>query len=280
MAFRVKGTDFSKKSLKSQVDAYAGRDHGLELVSGTKYSHLGGRRTGLASTMDTDVVYKNLEQRAANYGDGGYTFTMLNPDGMVKKDSTINIGGRVFRCRADGTFHITDSSMIKLIEQEQRERDEYIRDILKKCAIGDAVAAHILGLGKDFFLRMCAAGGVYAVGKEKLYEAVFQMDYVAGDPGDLDKFNCRPSFLHALDQNSTTFSGALSKLKAIVIAFLPILEDTSPGAGVEEHSGKPDLEQTSKDTVKEQRKKGAGRVNAITGSMLGDKITSDAKFVA
>lgn len=232
----------SDASAKKQVISFGVPEYGRQIVSGTRYH---GSKRGLASTTESSLVQKNLENQLAVYGEGGYTFCMLDDKGHAKTNATINIGGRVFKSRNDGTFHIVDSGYLSHIEKQREEHEEYIKSVMRKAVSSDEAGAHILGLSKDYFRMLCQPGGI---SKAKIYEQVFgsKRDDI-GDESDLDKFNCSPSFMHVLNENSTVFAGAVSKLRAIIEAFNPILEEMHDATP---EKAKPELpENVSKDLV-------------------------------
>lgn len=235
----------SAQSAEAQMQR-TGRDVGFEVISGTSYNNLGGKRRGLASAMDTNLVQQNLENRLARYGEGGYTIAVLDANGNKKPNSTLEIDGKIFKSRADGSHHIVDNSFIEVIERESEQQEEYIRNIVRKVAKSDRIGAHILGLGLDFFLSLCAPKGITNAG---YYKDIFGADPTAFGDSDLDKFNCKPSFLQVLSQDSSVFAGAISKLKAICMAFTPILQDCTPDGGVQEHTAEPKLDDGTKAVV-------------------------------
>lgn len=214
----------SAQIAERQVVSFGAPIYGKEIVSGTKYR---GNKRGLASTTESDVVQKNLENQLAVYAEDGYTFVMLDKDGKPRKNATINISGRVFKSRNDGTFHIVDSGYLAHIEKQREEHDEYIKSVMRKAVSSDEAGAHILGLSKEFFRKICAPKGIRSLpGGDAIYEKVFGSSWdEIGAESDLDKFNCTPSFMHVLNENSTVFAGAVSKLRAIIEAFNPIMED-------------------------------------------------------
>lgn len=267
MSFRSRSETKSAQNAEIQVKGNGSYQYGREIVSGTKYAHIGGKRTGLASTMDTELVQRNLENELAAYGDGAYQFQMLNPDKTVKKNATIKIGNRIFKSRNDGTFNVIDESYLKKIEQDRLEHEEYIKGVMRKAVTSDEALAHILGVGVNYARRLCAPGGIQDKG---LYEQVFGATRrEIGDESDLDKFNCTPGYLHALNENSTQFAGSISKLKAIVAAFSPILEDMAQNTAekAREHMD----EKTTKEFRKEIESKRDVAPGAAASSAAGDQ---------
>lgn len=216
---------FSRTSakFKDDIDNVAGTygqisKKDIKPVAGTKYNHVGSKRSGLSSYMDKGIIQHNLEQREKNYGNGGYAFQMLDKDGKADKNATLNIGGRIHMPRADGTFFVVDQDALDLAEREEKERKEYIKSVVRKVVISDVIGAKVLGLEVDDFVALCEPNGCSRIRKE-----------LNMNP-KVDEYNCAPSYLDALDESSTLFTGGIQKLTKIVNGFMPIMEHATPAS--------------------------------------------------
>ena len=184
-------------------------------IQATKYNRYGKRGEGLSSVMDSEIIKKNLEAKRLAFNTGGYTFKMVGPH---PENATLNIGGRIFAPRpADGSFRVVDNDLLKDIEDQYKERHEYIKGIVKKCAIADEVCSQVLGIEPSLLREICAPHGVEKVFGDQFRDTI-------GISQEVDSADCTPSFLDALNGDSITYAVGMAKLTKICLAYCPIVE--------------------------------------------------------
>ena len=190
-----------------------------QVSSGVSYKSFGGKREGMGSMLDTEIVKHNLEMRKRNYGDGAVMFKMFKKDPTTGKvyevndDSAVmNIGGRAFRPNSDGLFRILDKDRMDALEAEAQQRREYVNQITRYCISSDERCEEVLGVDVESLLPGKSRG---VFGKHVLSE-------------ELDQYDASPSFLDTLDGGSSFYAGGLAKLKKIVASQMPILDNFTP----------------------------------------------------
>ena len=192
-----------------------------EVKSGVKYE---GKRHGVTSYLDKQVIMDKKEQQYRKYGGGSTNFVMIGEDGKPDPNATLNFNNRVFKPNGirEGAFRIIDGKMLKDMEDEYEELQAYINRIAKLVSISDDSAKIILGLKDDEFEDLFSKANDGA--KKDL------QDKVAGIDEDLQNYNAKPSFLASLHSDSEKFTMGVSKLRKICAALLPIIEDQTTEA--------------------------------------------------
>lgn len=185
--------------------------------SGVKYE---GKRHGITSYLDKQVLVDKKEQQYRKYGGGSTNFVMLGADGQPDPEATLNFNNRVFKPNGlqTGAFRILDAKMLKDMEDEYEDLQAYINRIAKLASISDESAMFVLGLNEREFKLLFSS----TTDSDELNEL--------GIDNDLQKYNCKPSYLSSLHSDSEKFTMGVSKLRKICAGLLPILEDQTSEA--------------------------------------------------
>ncbi len=162
-------------------------------VNASKFNHLGSR-TGLSSALDVGKIGHEIEKLERNYGEGGYSFKLTNPDGTEfagVKQTPLNFGGRLFYPNDKGVFKIIDEDYVNALYQREKEANDYLDSVMEKVLVSNYVLSLMLS-------------------PEALATA------------DAGKFS--PDEIKLMNPNSVQFSEAIYQLRQLVKSELPVLE--------------------------------------------------------
>ena len=177
-------------------------------LEGAKASNLGMSRTGMASVLDKGIALKEMEKVKRNLGKGYVTFKVTDGD----KDAPLNIGGRIFYPRGkDGEFTLIDDDFLDKQLELEKERRNYLEDILEKASISNEVCSIVLSVADCKTLLGATMDGGGVITDE-----------------ELKKVDATPDMIETYDPSSITYSRAISKFKQVVKARLPILSKMTP----------------------------------------------------
>ena len=171
---------------------------------GTKYNHVGSR-SGLSSMLDSQIIDRNQKTESENFGDGFISFTVeKNKKGDYPP---LNIGGRLHYPNSDGRIIIVDSAILDKELQMENERREYIKQIIERASISNAICSMVLGQDARGLL------GAGADGAGTVTDA------------ELKKVDALPETIETLDTTSQLYSRCIQKFKIVIKAFLPIIDN-------------------------------------------------------
>ena len=171
---------------------------------GTKYNHVGSR-SGLSSMLDSQIIDRNQKTESENFGDGFISFTVeKNKKGDYPP---LNIGGRLHYPNSDGRIIIVDSAILDKELQMENERREYIKQIIERASISNAICSMVLGQDAKKLLGANENGG----GSVK--------------DSELIKVDALPETIETLDSTSQLYSRAIQKFKIVIKSYLPIIDN-------------------------------------------------------
>lgn len=180
-------------------------------MTGTKYKY--GTRKDVSSYMDAKRIERNLEERALNLGHGGVRYAILDKDGKPDKDAVQNIDGRLFRADGIGSFFKSDGTYLAEMVKEQKERMEYVKQLMGIASVSNEAMAALIGVPVDEIPKMCGAD------KAQKYFG----DFIVST--EIDNANCEPDFLATVDPSSIFASQGYTKLRRIIEHIMPIVEN-------------------------------------------------------
>ena len=169
---------------------------------GTKYNHVGSR-SGLSSMLDSQIIERNAQTQSQNFGDGFISFTV---EKKGNKYPPLNIGGRLHYPDKDGRIIIVDSAILDKELEQENERREYIKQIIERASISNAICSMVLGQDARGLLSAGQDGGVSMA-------------------ADLKAVDAMPETIETLDTTSKLYSQAIQKFKIIIKSFLPIIDN-------------------------------------------------------
>ena len=176
---------------------------------GTRYNHVGSR-SGLSSMLDSEIIERNARTENENFGDGFISFTVeKNKKGIYPP---INVGGRLHYPNDKGKIVIVDSAILDRELQMEKERREYIKQIIERASISNAICSMVLGHDAKTLLGAGADGGGTVTDAE------------------LKKVDALPETIETLDTSSQLYSRAIQKFKIVIKAFLPIVDNMTSKA--------------------------------------------------
>jgi len=189
------------------------------VIAGTKADRL-FTRTGLASIMDNGpngIVSEREKEIKRGIGAGSYSVAMVDKAGNpIKKDTSMNIGGRIFYPDANGVYTFIDRPALEYEAGIAAEVESYIDEIAYLACASDQNFAKVLNTDLATVRAICAKGGC-ATAKPPL------------DIGKWldDEYSCLPSFLSLLPKESLIFAGGMAKLRAIIKVVMPIMDSNT-----------------------------------------------------
>ena len=169
---------------------------------GTKYNHVGSR-SGLSSMLDSQIIERNAQTQSQNFGDGFISFKV---EKKGDKYPPLNIGGRLHYPDKDGRIIIVDSAILDKELEQENERREYIKQIIERASISNAICSMVLGQDARGLLSAGQDGGITM-------------------SVDLKAVDAMPETIETLDTTSKLYSQAIQKFKIIIKAFLPIIDN-------------------------------------------------------
>ena len=175
---------------------------------GTKYSHVGSR-SGLSSMLDSQIIERNAITENQNFGDGFISFTVEKKNGRYPP---LNIGGRLHYPNDDGRIIIVDSAILDRELQMENERRDYIKQIIERASISNAICSMVLGQDARKLLGANENGGGSVT-----------------DP-ELVKVDALPETIESLDSTSQLYSRCIQKFKIVIKSFLPIIDNMTTKA--------------------------------------------------
>ena len=170
---------------------------------GTKYSHVGSR-SGLSSMLDSQIIERNAITENQNFGDGFISFTVEKKNGRYPP---LNIGGRLHYPNDDGRIIIGDSAILDRELQMENERRDYIKQIIERASISNAICSMVLGQDARKLLGANENGGGSVTDAE------------------LIKVDALPESIETLDTTSQLYSRCIQKFKIVIKSFLPIIDN-------------------------------------------------------
>ena len=174
---------------------------------GTKYNHVGSR-SGLSSMLDSQIIERNAQTQSQNFGDGFISFTV---EKKGNKYPPLNIGCRFHYPDKNGRIIIVDSAILDKELEQENERREYIKQIIERASISNAICSMVLGQDARGLLSAGQDGGVSMA-------------------ADLKAVDAMPETIETLDTTSKLYSQAIQKFKIIIKAFLPIIDNMTTKA--------------------------------------------------
>jgi len=175
-------------------------------------------RSGFASAMDggeKGIINKNVEDYMRGVGEGSYNIALIKPDGTTMyTDRPLNLHGRIYYPDANGVFTMVDKAYLEEQYRREQEKEEYLNEIVELASASDSSLRVVLGnVSQQDLIDICKAGGAGKNGIE-ISE-------------DIDGVNCLPSIMRLYSKESLIFSQAVSKLRAIIMARAPIIDDST-----------------------------------------------------
>ena len=176
---------------------------------GTKYNHVGSR-SGLSSMLDSEIIDRNQQTESQNFGDGFISFTVeKNKNGVYPP---LNIGGRLHYPNSDGRVIIVDSAILDRELQMENERRDYIKQIIERASISNAICSMVLGQDAKKLL------------------GANENDGGSVTDAELVKVDALPETIETLDSSGQLYSRAIQKFKIVIKAFLPIIDNMTTKA--------------------------------------------------
>lgn len=185
-------------------------------------------RKGASSFLDRELIKKHLDDEDRALGDGFYTIQMMDADGNVASGVPLNFGGRIYYPNAKDQYTIVDRQFLEKQLQKANEQEEYLNEVIELATASDKSLMTVLGL-KDFkqLENLCGAACSQTGNAAEMVESI---------PKDLRPINCLPSILRLLPKDSLTFSQAVAKLRAILLAYAPIMDTMDTAKTVRENT--------------------------------------------
>ena len=139
---------------------------------------------------------------------------LVLPLKKIKKneDPPLNIGGRLHYPNSDGRIIIVDSAILDKELQMENERREYIKQIIERASISNAICSMVLGQDAKKLLGANENGGGSVTDAE------------------LVKVDALPETIETLDSTSQLYSRCIQKFKIVIKSFLPIIDNMTTKA--------------------------------------------------
>jgi len=225
MSFRKKTMEEMKNDSQGKVlnDETKRRKANL-FDNGMKASY--HSRNGAASYMDRDLYQKHLDDHDRALGDGSYTIQLLKPGTTeVAENVPLNFGGRVYYPNANNAYTIVDKDYLEIQLQKANEQEEYLNEVIELASASDKSLMTVLGIS-DMTTLQNLCGDKAKWGTTNNYLKL---------PASIVSVDCLPSVMRLYPKESLVFAQAVAKLRAIILAFAPIMDTAGTKKAVREN---------------------------------------------
>jgi len=200
----------------------------LDLITGVQSRALAGTkadrfftRSGMSSIMDTGkdgIVATRSDEINRGIGKGTYSLKMVTETGGDLKDDTacINVGGRIHYPNSSGVFTFIDRQALEYEAALAAEVESYVDQIAYLACASDQNFAKVLNCDMPNLVKLCAPKGANDPAGANL-----------GIYPELDEYSCLPSLLSLLPKEGIEFARGMAKLRAIIKATMPIMDDNT-----------------------------------------------------
>jgi len=182
-------------------------------------------RSGAASFLDRDLLKKQLDNHDAAIGDGSYTIQLLDPrTGAVAQNTPLNFGGRIYYPNAKDQYTIIDKEYLEIQLQKANEQEEYLNEVIELATASDKSLMTTLGI-TDYKVLQELCGKHHKFGGKD-----FEL------PESIATVDCLPSVMRLYPKESLIFAQAVAKMRAIILAFAPIMDTMGTKKAVRENT--------------------------------------------
>lgn len=182
--------------------------------NGVKQSYFPhAKRDGISSILDSGIKRGDALKNKDGLGDGAVTMFFRDEKGAVIKGekASMTLGGLNFSAREDGSFRLVDEAWLDEEAKLEQQKRDYVDEIVGKM-LTDEIFEKTLGIPNEAFMSLCKSGG---------------SELALGIPQDIDAASALPSVLDSYVPGSQMYLLCLSKQRAIIKYFMPVLQKKS-----------------------------------------------------
>lgn len=208
-SYVLRGAPATGASLKSSGITPAGIfGNNKDARSYTSYKKMGGKREGISSVLDNNIIQAEVDRQEKVWGEGYVRLAMLDDNGRAVTNRPLNLDGKVHYCDEDGTFTIVDGKLLKDAAELENERNEQIRKIVEYAGMSDQTLAMTLGVDVATMHNQLGAG-------KNVWGKITQQELIDCD--------ATPEAMGLVDKSSVAYARASQKLRIAIKHRKPIV---------------------------------------------------------